>query len=381
MNIVTKSGSNDYRGMVSGYVDSRQVGGQQHAQRAFSLSRSTTTSRRRSSWAVAIKRDRLWFYGILPTSRQSTTGVGVDPSLERAGGKNYKPFVKVTARVFETGNLAVGWNNNMFCCARDRQPHRAAHLPDGRARAQSRASTASTPSRSATRRLLEVRGGGIYIRDNFTPYSDDFETPGRSDQGTGFTSVNGQTASKQFHNRTTLDASLARSTSLGFGTGTHDFKAGVQTALRDAAHRAGSHRRRQLHRSERGALPRHLQRRRRPPAAVMRSVGVYLQDTWTFNDRLTLNLGVRMDDTRGDIPGPHVRRRHRGHQGGKTFSPPVASYPGVADLVSFTTFAPRVGFTVRLDNAGHTVFKSAYGRFYGKLVTADVLPASRRAAP
>ena len=50
-----------------------------------------------------------------PTARP-TTGVGVDPSLERAGGVTYKPFVKATARFFQNGNLSVGWNNNMFCC-------------------------------------------------------------------------------------------------------------------------------------------------------------------------------------------------------------------------------------------------------------------------
>ena len=54
---------------------------------------------------------------------------------------------------------------------------------------------------------------------------------------------------------------------------------------------------------------------------------------------------------------------------GSTFSPPVVTYPGVPDLVSYNTIAPRVGFTFRLDESGRTVLKSAYGRFYGKLVT------------
>src|SRR5262245_10028223 len=58
--------------------------------------------------------------------------------------------------------------------------------------------------------LFELKGGGIYIRDNFTPYTDDFVTSGRSDSGTGFSSVNAMTGSRQVHNRTTLDASLTR---------------------------------------------------------------------------------------------------------------------------------------------------------------------------
>ena len=77
--------------------------------------------------------------------------------------------------------------------------------------------------------LFEARAGGIYIRDNFTPVSDDFVTPGRTDQATGFSSVNGLTGSKQFHNRTTVDASVSHSAS-DFLKGSHDFKFGVQTA-------------------------------------------------------------------------------------------------------------------------------------------------------
>ena len=105
----------------------------------------------------------------------------------------------------------VGWNNNMFCCGATAS-RTAPLITQTVEHGHNPVSTASTPQTFGNATLLEVRGGGIYIRDNFTPYSDDFETPGRTDQSTGF-SVNGQNASKQFHNRTTLDASLAHTTS------------------------------------------------------------------------------------------------------------------------------------------------------------------------
>ena len=41
--------------------------------------------------------------------------------------------------------------------------------------------------------VLEVKGGGIYIRDRFDPMSDDFATSGHSDSGTGIASVNATT--------------------------------------------------------------------------------------------------------------------------------------------------------------------------------------------
>jgi outer membrane receptor protein involved in Fe transport len=365
VNIVTKSGTNDYRGMLSGYIIPKAWVANNTPNEAFPY---TIHYNQQATLELGgrILRDRLWFYGILPTSRQATTGVGVDPNLERAGGKNYKPFVKLTARLFETGNLAIGGNNNMFCCAATASrtsPLIAQTVEHGHNPVVYGQYTQSFGNAT----LLEVRGGGIYIRDNFTPYSDDFATPGRSDQGTGFTTVNGQTASKQFHNRTTLDASLARSTS-GVWVGTHDFKTGVQMAnatQRTVSARIGGVSFTDLN----GALYRATYNEPSATGGRVRSLGAYLQDTWTLNDVVTLNLGLRMDRVRGDVPEMTSEAVIEGIRGGKTFEPPVVSYPGVGDLVSFNTFSPRLGFTVRLDQAGRTVFKSSYGRFHGKLVT------------
>ena len=364
VNIVTKSGSNDFRGMFSAFVIPGDWVANNTPNERFPF---TVHYNQQATLEVGgrIKRDRIWFYGILPTSRQATTGVGVDPSLERAGGKNYKPFLKGTARFFENGNLAIGWNNNMFCCAAT-ATRTAPLITQTVEHGHNPVVYGQYTQAFGNATLLEVRGGGIYIRDNFTPYSDDFETPGRSDQATGISSVNGQTASKQFHNRTTLDASIARTTS-GFGPGTHDFKTGIQTAYatqRTVLARIGG-----VSYTDLNGAP--YRATFADPAATggrIRSLGAYLQDTWTVNDVLTLNLGLRFDRTRGDVPELSSDAVIEGIDG-KTFSPPVASYPGVPDLVAFNTVSPRVGFTLRLDRSGRTVFKSAYGRFYGKLVT------------
>lgn len=364
VNIVTKSGSNDFRGMFSAYVIPGDWVANNTPNERFPY---TVHYNQQATLEVGgrIKRDRIWFYGILPTSRQATTGVGVDPSLERAGGKNYKPFLKGTARFFENGNLAIGWNNNMFCCAAT-ATRTAPLITQTVEHGHNPVVYGQYTQAFGNATLLEVRGGGIYIRDNFTPYSDDFETSGRTDQATGIASVNGQTASKQFHNRTTLDASIAR-TSSGFGPGTHDFKTGIQTAYatqRTVLARIGG-----VSYTDLNGAP--YRATFVDPAATggrIRSVGAYLQDIWTVNDVLTLNLGLRFDRTRGDVPELSSEAVIEGIDG-KTFSPPVASYPGVSDLVAFNTVSPRVGFTWRLDRSGRTVFKSAYGRFYGKLVT------------
>jgi outer membrane receptor protein involved in Fe transport len=374
VNIVTKSGSNEFRGMGSAYVIPGGLVGNNTPDERFPY-KIHYNQQATFELGGPIKRDRVWFYGILPTSRGSTTGVGVDPSLDRAGGRTYKPFVKGTVRLSDTSNLGAGWNNNMFCC--NATASRTAPLLTQTVEHGHNPVLYSQYTRTfGNATLLEVRGGGIYIRDNFTPYSDDFTTPGRSDQGTGVSSVNGTTASKQFHNRTTVDASLAHTTS-GLGRGTHDFKVGVQTAY--ATQRSVSARFSGVSYTD---LNSQLYRATFSDPAVtggrVRSAGAYLQDHWTLSDVVTLNLGVRFDRTLGDIPSLSSEAKIQGIKGA-SFSPPVTSYPGVEDVISFMTVAPRLGFTVRLDESGRTIFKSSYGRFYGKLVTgmfASLSPGS-----
>jgi outer membrane receptor protein involved in Fe transport len=293
-----------------------------------------------------------------------------------SGGKTYKPFAKGTVRLSDSRNLGAGWNNNMFCCnatASRTAPLITQTVEHGHNPVLYGQYTETFGNAT----LLEVRGGGIYIRDNFTPYSDDFETSGRSDQATGISSVNGSTASKQFHNRTTIDASLAHSTS-GLARGTHDLKVGVQTAY--ATQRSVSARFSGVSYTDLNSQP--YRATFSDPSATggrMRSIGAYLQDNWTVSDVLTLNIGVRFDRTLGDIPSLTSEAKIQGIRGGTSFTPPVTSYPGVEDVISFTTVAPRLGFTLRLDESGRTIFKSTYGRFYGKLATgmfASLSPGS-----
>lgn len=364
VNIVTKSGSNSFRGLASAYVIPGKWVGNNTPNEQFPY-RIHYNQQATFELGGPIRRDRIWFYGILPATRGSATGVGVDPSLDRAGGKSYKPFVKGTVRLFENGNLGAGWNNNMFCCnatASRTAPLMTQTVEHGHNPVVYGQFTQTFGSAT----LLEVRGGGIYIRDNFTPYSDDFETPGRTDQGTGVNSVNGTTGTKQFHNRTTVDASLAHTTST-LGKGTHDFKVGIQTAY--ATQQSVTARFSGVSYTDlNGALYRATFSEPAATGGRVRSAGGYVQDNWTVSDVLTLNLGVRFDRTLGDIPALSSEAKIQGIRGA-SLSPPVRSYPGVEDVLSFTTVAPRVGFTVRLDESGRTVFKSTYGRFYGKLAT------------
>ena len=378
VNIVTKTGSNTFHGIGSFYVIPPGLVGNNTPTEQFPY-KIHYNQQGNFELGGPVKRDRVWFYAMLPASRGLTTGVGVDPNLDKQGGRTYKPFAKGTVRIGERDNLNVGWNNNMFCCgatASRTAPLVTQQVEHG----HNPVLTSQFTHIYSNTTLLEVRAGGIYIRDNFTPFSDDFTTPGRTDQGNGFSLVNGQTGSKQFHNRTTVDASLAHSAS-DFLKGSHDFKFGVQTA--NATQRTVSVRFGNVSFTDLNAAP-YLATYSDPSATGgrIRSVGTYVQDNWTFNDRLTLDVGVRYDHIMGDIPALSASATLDGIRGNTVFDVNnPTTYPAVGDLIALNSVSPRLGFTLRLDGSGKTVLKSSYGRFYGKLATSMFNSMSPGATP
>ena len=378
VNIVTKTGSNTLRGAGSLYVIPPGLVGNNTPNEQFPY-KIHYSQQATFEMGGPIKKDRIWFYGMLPTSRGLTTGVGVDPNLDKQGGHTFKPFAKGTIRFSDHDNLNVGFNNNMFCCgatASRTAPLITQQVEHG----HNPVLTSQYTHTFGSATLMEVRAGGIYIRDNFTPYSDDFVTPGRTDQATGFSTVNGQTGSKQFHNRTTVDASLAHSAS-DFLKGSHDFKFGVQTAY--ATQRTVGVRFSNTSYTDLNSAP-YTATFSDPSASGgrIRSAGGYAQDSWTVNDRVTLNLGVRFDHIAGDIPELSSGATLDGIRGDASLEvPSTTTYPGVPDLIAFNTWSPRAGLTMRVDRSGKTIFKANYGRFYGKLATSMFNSMSPGATP
>ena len=92
--------------------------------------------------------------------------------------------------------------------------------------------------------------------------------------------------------------------------------------------------------------------------------GIYAMDTWTL-DRVTLNLGLRMDITRQSVP-PQDTTAYLdigpGSAVGGSWAPP-RQYPGVDRAAAWNDLNPRIGIAYDVFGDGRTALKGSISRY------------------
>lgn len=89
-------------------------------------------------------------------------------------------------------------------------------------------------------------------------------------------------------------------------------------------------------------------------------IGGFLQDTWNPTERLTLNLGFRLEHQEGIIPKQGENRSPITILG-------VVCDPRVTETFKpmvWNTLSPRIGLNYDIFGNGKTVFKASFGRYY-----------------
>ena len=87
--------------------------------------------------------------------------------------------------------------------------------------------------------------------------------------------------------------------------------------------------------------------------------GIFIQDNWKVNPRLTLELGARYDYQQNPAPYKAL------------YNPAV---PGTANKPEDgNNIGPRVGFSYDLYGHGQTVLRGGYGLYYGRIFNGDIL--------
>jgi len=95
---------------------------------------------------------------------------------------------------------------------------------------------------------------------------------------------------------------------------------------------------------------------------VLNRISSFLDDSWSVSDRLTLNLGIRFDHTRGGYP--ELSRLDENAN-------PIETFPKDMDILKWDTWSPRLGLVYQLTADRKTVFRASYGRYYGHMLMRD----------
>ena len=357
VNLILKSGSNEFRGSAGYYGLFDPLYGNNTPDEEFPAHIEHNNDFN-FTFGGPIKKDRFWFQYINENIRRLQTPVGVPPEFAQPV-KIWRPFIKVNARLSDADEVSFSYNDCVDWWSYGvglTTRAEAGAVEIGR----DPVILARWTHMFGSKTMLEVAGGGIHVRKRNVAVSGDLTTPGHVDLETGITSVNYASPNQlDNQNKTNLNVKVAH-TATDFVKGTHEFKFGVQTtpwneSIQRGAYASGT----KFY--DLGGAPYYIVVQ--DPYAYGASVptmGAFVQDDWTVGERLALNLGLRYDRTTGSVPDIEQLDGAL-KKTGRTFD-------GIPDLIEYNNVSPRLGATFKLDRTGKTVAKVSWGRYWGKLI-------------
>jgi hypothetical protein len=376
-NFISKSGGNEYHGKI--YADYQTKGIQASniddadvflcpSSRCGELSPSDLNRIEKyydlnGDVGGYLKKDKLWWYGSL---RDQNIKVAL-PNFP------VKPFETGLRNISIKGTYAVSQNNKVTGYAgwgRKSQPNRLDTWQIGAtaARHSSESSTwqqlywghtykAGWDSVLSDNTFLEVRGGQFrYVWPNYR-YSED---PAYQDIGNQIVSGGNRDGWFRTPSRNQVAGSMAYFKQ-GWG-GDHSFKVGGEWFRETFTDERGV--------GVNGVIPGdvlHILNNGNPAQVYLiaspsvseqglLTLGMYVQDSWRVNSRLTLNLGVRFDRYRNFLPpqeGPPVGQ----------FNTTQLSFDEVKNVNTFNQPVPRLGLVFDVTGQGRTVVKANYAKY------------------
>jgi len=364
INVVSKSGSNTFHGGVKYYLQPSWLTGNNTPDKKWPF--------HRDHWHDAIFqlggpiiKDKLWFYAAVQHNVYRESGVGADPNSPVENRMAPTGDVKIDYQIDQKNKLSL-----------------FAHYENYK---NSGATTEFTPIETVSfeaapafcptlewlhqisdKTYFELKYGGFYTYLKWDPVKGDMTTPGRYDLSTGYASVNALYFYHWKTNRTQVNANISHYAQ-DFVKGNHEFKAGIQYSHGYSDDIYGYI----------GGV-KYYDYDNQPYSAYFRTpwhysgmtdqLGIFIDDSWEVNDRLTANLGLRFDYSHGSIPELDELDRFEKPTGKKI--------PGVPGVANWKQISPRIGISYQLTPDRKTVLRASFGRYTKGLVIGDVAAAT-----
>jgi outer membrane receptor protein involved in Fe transport len=369
-NVVTRQGSNQYHGDANYYLQRQKLTG-----------RNTTDDQddglpynREKFNDITVQlggpvvKDKFWFFGSFQYQEDNESQPGTPPEFPaRSNAKRY--FFKLNYQINDSNKIQYQQHDDYY------------EIP-GRATAAQAPSTISvenghnpSPGFMYTSVLnnstvFEARYSGFYGTDHGDPLNSGprvaprfYDLDSGNITGGIYAWYDGTSEKTAFSSRLTKYAD-------SFLGGSHDFKVGVQYNSGGSDYVLGYN---DYIYTYSGVpaygytqLPFHQGGR-------LNGLGVYADDTFRVNDRLTLNLGLRYDWSKGSFRSFPILDRLGNETG--------ASSPAVSKLFDWSVVSPRLGFTLKLNSSGNSILKGHWGRYYRSIVTGEFDAATPSVSP
>ena len=312
-----------------------------------------------------IIKDKLWFFGSYEKVKDSATWWLSNPE-DVWPYKGDKVFFKLSSQISSKHRLVGSFYYEFF------------DIPDPVTPMYERESTAAEIGHAPTWNIVytylissnayfELKYGGFWSDDDYLPVATDVNTPGWYDWDTGVYSKGVWWPWIYDVSRHQVNANLSYFAEDFLG-GDHDFKVGVQYNRGSADSRGGYAGGRAystytylydyygyiyeypyIYKYEQDVFG---------YGGISDSIGAFIDDSWKIGDRLTVNLGVRVDHSKATIPSFPV------YDGWTETS---ARTKELKDVINWTSVSPRIGIAFQLTSDQKTLLKASYGRYYDAL--------------
>jgi len=356
VNIVTKSGGNKFQGMLHLYVQPDFLSGDNNPDpdrwQSLEYRRWYDAS---FSLSGSVAKDKIWFFVYGNRNSNKVIPWAGDPDYPSEINK-YIGEIKVTAQI-GTRHKVTGNLMHLYDHERSSVPGPYVMLESAASMYTSRPGFFANWDWQLSRNALYSMKIGYWCNPEYEftmTHGGTLKKAPHFDEVTGILSgsVDGflywNNARFQWNNSVSYYAEDFLGTP-------HDFKVGVQFS-RGISHPAGGYPGNAYYYDQNNQP--YLMNHRYPHhyGGYNTSIGGFVDDTVKVGDRLTLNVGIRFDNTNCDIPewplmdGPE--------------DIPGTAAPGAENIIVWSTISPRLGFTYQLTADRKTILKAHWGLYH-----------------
>ena len=360
VNIISKSGSNTFSGNLNFYYRANWLTGNNTPDEEFPFYRDKYNELTGTLGGPIIK-DKIWFFFAGQYADDTSVGVGADPSFGAGLYQSRTMFFRFDWQINKNNKLSLSCDFDWYrweATPDEFTPYEAVMSED---------SSNPLPSVTWTSILsqdtfFEIKYAGWWCTLISEAADGDRVTPGRWDEYTGMNSDNFYWWGDWPQHQHSVQGSVSHFAD-DFLQGDHEFKFGVIYNHSWAGWKWGYHS--NVYYYDWDGYP-YFAFFMDPEeyGGVTNRISAFLDDSWSIHNRLTLNLGVRFDHTRGGYP--EFARLD------ENANPTDEIIPGDMDLIRWDTWSPRLGLVYQLTADRKTVLKASYGRYYGHMLMRDM---------